>query len=43
MYYEAFSDLGLDCGIMSNFTDNVMRNVFYQLAMEIVKCGVIYH
>ena len=34
MYYEAFSHLGLDCGIMSNFTDNVMRNVFYQLAME---------
>ena len=29
---ESISDLALDCGIVNDFTDNVMRNVYYQLA-----------
>ena len=32
LFFEAVSDLALDTGIVNDFTDNVMRNVYYQLA-----------
>lgn len=34
IYFESLCHLGLDVGIVSDFTDNVMRNVFYQLAND---------
>merc|ERR1712129_397639 len=32
IFFESISDLALDTGIVNDFTDNVMRNVYYQLA-----------
>jgi len=32
LYFESISDLALDAGVVNDFTDNVMRNVYYQLA-----------
>jgi len=32
LFFESVSDLALDTGIVNDFTDNVMRNVYYQLA-----------
>lgn len=34
IYNESFSHLALDVGIMSTFSDNVMRGVFYQLGSD---------
>jgi len=34
IYVDAFSHLSLDVGIISTFSDNVMRNVFYELGKE---------
>lgn len=32
IFFESISDLALDTGLVNDFTDNVMRNVYYQLA-----------
>lgn len=32
LFFEAVSDLALDTGLVNDFSDNVMRNVYYQLA-----------
>merc|ERR1712048_76794 len=32
LFFESISDLALDAGVVNDFTDNVMRNVYYQLA-----------
>eukprot|EP01083_Nonionella_stella_P012642 35803_1 len=32
IFFESISDLALDTGVVNDFTDNVMRNVYYQLA-----------
>ena len=37
VFHEKFSHLSLDVGIVSNYSDSVMRNVFYQLAQEDAK------
>jgi len=34
IYVDSFSHLALDVGIVSTFSDNVMRNVFYELGKE---------
>ncbi|ETO15217.1 hypothetical protein RFI_22147 [Reticulomyxa filosa] len=34
IYVDSFSHLSLDVGIVSTFSDNVMRNVFYELGKD---------
>jgi len=34
LFLEAVSDLALDTGIVNDFSDNVMRNVYFQLATD---------